>query len=43
VPEAPDQRTIRIFETSDIHGCLVDTTGGEEANFSIGLPISPRP
>ena len=27
VPDAPGERTIRIFETTDIHGYLLDTTG----------------
>ena len=35
--DAPGQRTIRIFETSDIHGYLLDTTGGEEAEFQYRL------
>ena len=35
--DAPGQRTIRIFETSDIHGYLLDTTGGEEATFQYRL------
>ena len=37
VPDAPGQRTIRIFETSDIHGYLLDTTGGEEDQFQYRL------
>ena len=37
MPDAPGQRTIRIFETSDIHGYLLDTTGGEEARFQYRL------
>ena len=37
MPDAPGQRTIRIFETSDIHGYLLDTTGGEEATFQYRL------
>ena len=36
-PEAPGRRSIRIFETSDIHGYLLDTTGGEEAKFQYRL------
>ena len=35
--DAPGQRTIRIFETSDIHGYLLDTTGGEEDQFQYRL------
>ncbi len=42
VPEAPGQRTIRIFETSDIHGYLLDTTGGEEAQFQYRLAYIAR-
>ena len=37
MPDAPGQRTIRIFETSDIHGYLLDTTGGEEDQFQYRL------
>ena len=37
LPETPGQRTIRIFETSDIHGYLLDTSGGEEAKFQYRL------
>ena len=37
VPETPARRTIRIFETSDIHGYLLDTSGGEEAKFQYRL------
>lgn len=37
MPDAPGQRTIRVFETSDIHGCLLDNTGGEEAEFQYRL------
>ena len=37
VPEAPGRRTIRVFETSDIHGYLLDTTGGEEDKFQYRL------
>ena len=37
VPEAPGRRTIRLFETSDIHGYLLDTTGGEQAEFQYRL------
>lgn len=36
-PEAPARRTIRIFETSDIHGYLLDTSGGDEAKFQYRL------
>ena len=37
VPDAPGQRTIRVFETSDIHGYLLDNTAGEEAAFQYRL------
>ena len=37
VPAAGSQRTIRIFETSDIHGYLLDTSGGEEEKFQYRL------
>ena len=36
-PAAGSQRTIRIFETSDIHGYLLDTSGGEEEKFQYRL------
>ena len=42
VPDAPGRRTIRIFETTDIHGYLLDTTGGEEAKFQYRLAYIAR-
>ena len=42
VPEAPGRRTIRVFETSDIHGYLLDTTGGEEDKFQYRLAYIAR-
>ena len=37
VPETPARRTIRIFETSDIHGYLLDTSGGDEDKYQYRL------
>ena len=42
MPDAPGRRTIRIFETTDIHGYLLDTTGGEEAKFQYRLAYIAR-
>ncbi len=35
--EAPDDIRIRVFETSDIHGYLMDTSSGDEASFQYRL------
>ena len=33
----PAEIRIRVFETSDIHGYLMDTTGGDDSAFQYGL------
>ena len=40
-PEGGDVR-IRVFETSDIHGYLLDTSGGDEAAFQYRLAYIAR-
>ena len=36
-PAVGSRKTIRVFETSDIHGYLLDTSGGEEEQFQYRL------
>ena len=37
ITESPQEIRIRVFETSDIHGYLLDTSGGDESSFQYRL------
>ena len=37
IVEQADEIRLRVFETSDIHGCLVDTSSGDESTFQYRL------